>query len=111
MGTPAVEAKKVTRFAIVILMLAMVGVPVAAASEQTCGPYQAIVTRLSVEFGERLIGRGIDGLGRMMEIHAGKDGWTVLLVQPANMLSCIMLVGQKGTQWQTIDTKSVGPRS
>ena len=40
---------------------------------------------------------------RMLEIWGGPDGWTVLLVRPTDMISCVMLIGQKGTQWQSIN--------
>ena len=73
----------------------------AAAQQQGCGPYSDMTAKLG-EYEEKLIGRGIDMTNRMLEIWGGPDGWTVLLVRPTDMISCVMLIGQKGTQWQSI---------
>ena len=81
----------------------------AAAQQQVCGPYSDMTAKL-LEYGEALSGRGIDMTNRMLEIWAGPDGWTVLLVRPTDMISCVMLIGQKGTQWQPAKPPS-GPSS
>ena len=82
----------------------------AAAQQPPCSPYQEMVTTLQTRYSETLVGRGIDALGRMLEIYAGQDGWTVISVQPANMISCVMLIGKRGTQWQPAIPPS-GPSS
>ncbi len=66
----------------------------AAAQQQVCGPYSDMTAKLG-EYGEALSGRGIDAVNRMLEIWAGPDGWTVILVRPNDMMSCVMLIGQK----------------
>ena len=83
----------------------------AAAQQQPCGPWSEMVKHLQVSYGEQLTGRGIDALGRMLEIYTGPEGWTVISVQPANMISCVMLIGQKGTQWQVVEPQPDGPKS
>ncbi len=102
-----------TRLAIAVtaaIMAVFFCVSPAAAQQQPCGPWDQMVKRLQIEYSEVLVGRGIDALGRMLEIYAGPDGWTVISVQPANMISCVMLIGQKGTQWQPAQPSS-GPAS
>jgi hypothetical protein len=85
----------------------------AAAAQQPppCAPWDQMVKKLKIEYSEVLVGRGIDALGRMLEIYGGPDGWTVLSVQPANMISCVMLIGQKGTQWQAVEPQPDEPKS
>jgi hypothetical protein len=83
----------------------------AAAQETPCASYSDMTTKLQQSHGEALKGRGIDMAGRMLEIWASADGWSILLVRPDNMLTCLMLVGQKGTSWQTVEPQPVGPKS
>tara|TARA_B100001123_G_scaffold140199_1_gene162910 strand:- start:4797 stop:5120 length:324 start_codon:yes stop_codon:yes gene_type:complete len=84
---------------------------VPAAAQNVCGPYSAMTARLMEKHSEVILGRGIDAAGRMLEIWGGDDGWTILLVRPEDMMSCLMLIGQKGTQWQAVEPKPVGPKS
>ena len=88
------------------LMAVFLCVSPAAAQQPPCSPHQEMVTTLQTRYSETLVGRGIDALGRMLEIYAGPDGWTVISVQPANMIACVMLIGQKGTQWQLVEPPS-----
>ena len=103
---------KMTRFAIAVTaaVLAVFLCAPAAAQQQVCGPYSDMTAKLG-EYGEALSGRGIDAVNRMLEIWTGPDGWTVILVRPNDMMSCVMLIGQKGTQWQTVEPQPVGPKS
>ena len=83
----------------------------AAAQQTACGPYSDVTARLQNEYAEQLYGRGIDAIGRMLEIWAGPTGWTVLAVQPSDMLACVMLVGRRGTEWQTFNPKKSGRKA
>lgn len=82
----------------------------AAAAQAVCGPYAGITKRLSDKFKERVVGRGIEAQGRMLEIWSGPEGWTILMTS-ADMQSCVMAIGQKGTTWETIKPQPNGPRS
>jgi len=99
-----------TRVAIAAAITAVFLCLPAAAQQQVCGPYTEMTAKLR-EHKEGLTGRGIDMANRMLEIWAGPDGWTVILVRPNDMMSCVMLIGQKGTQWQTVEPQPVGPKS
>lgn len=102
-----------TRFAIAItaaVMAVFLCLP-AAAQETPCGPYQAMTARLMETHLEQIRGRGIDAAGRLLEVWGGDDGWSILLVRPEDMLTCLMLVGQKGTSWQAVEPQPVGPKS
>ena len=112
LGATTVAATKMTRFAIAITAAVMaVFLCVPAAAQNVCGPYSAMTARLMEKHSEVILGRGIDAAGRMLEIWGGDDGWTILLVRPEDMMSCLMLIGQKGTQGQAVEPKPVGPKS
>ena len=102
---------KMTRVAIAAAIMAVFLCLPAAAQQQVCGPYDAMTKRLETQYDERLLGRGIDAVGRMLEIWGSPDGWTIILGRPSDMVSCVMLIGQKGTQWQTVEPQPVGPKS
>ena len=101
---------KMTRVAIAAAVLA-VFLCAPAAAQNVCGPYDTMTKRLETQYDERLLGRGIDAVGRMLEIWGSPDGWTVIAVRPADMMSCVMLIGQKGTQWQPVEPKPDRPKS
>lgn len=82
----------------------------AAAAQAVCGPYDEVSERLSKKYGERVVGRGIEAQGRMLEIWSGLEGWTILMTS-ADMQSCVMAIGQKGTTWETIKPQPNRPRS
>ncbi len=84
---------------------------VALPQQTPCGPYSDMTHRLKSEYDEQLLCLGIDAVGRMLEIWGSADGWTVIAVRPADMMSCVMLIGEKGTQWQTVEPQPVGPKS
>jgi len=115
LGAQAVAVTKMTRFAIAItaaVMAVFLCVRSAAGQDVPCGPYSDMTKRLATQYNEQLAGRGIDAAGRMFEIWASPaDGWTVILVRPNDMMSCVMLIGQKGTQWQAVEPKPDGPKS
>ena len=92
---------KMTRVAIAAAIMAVFLCLPAAAQQQVCGPYDAMTKRLETQYDERLLGRGIDAVGRMLEIWGS----------PSDMVSCVMLIGQKGTQWQPVEPKPDGPKS
>ena len=98
--------------ALIIAALLLLSSTVALAADAPCGPYSDMTARLQKEHKEQLLGRGIDAVGRMLEVWGSQDnGWTILLVRPADMVSCLMLVGQKGTAWQTVEPQYDGPKS
>ena len=81
-----------------------------AAAQAACGQYNEVSERLNKKYGERVVGRGIEAQGRMLEIWSGPEGWTVLMTSP-DMQSCVMAVGQKGTTWETIQVQPNRPKS
>lgn len=113
LGATTVADQEMTRFAIAIaaaIMAVFLCLPALAQVEVPCGPYIEMIKRLKA-FDEALLGRGIDAGGRMVEIWGSPaDGWTIILVRPDDMVSCVMTIGQKGTAWQAVKPP-LGPNS
>jgi hypothetical protein len=86
---------------IAAIMAAFLFAPVDVLGQAVCGEYQAVRDRLETTYDERVIGRGLDGTGRIVELLAGPTGWTLLLVTP-NGMACIATTGEKGTQWEVL---------
>jgi len=67
-----------------------------------CMPRQAILQTLIVASGERLIGRGVDARGQLIEVY-GRDGggpWTVIVTRK-DQISCVLAAGRDG--WETME--------
>lgn len=91
-----------TRIAVsAAMMAAFLFVPSGVSGQAACGKYVEIKNRLETKYEERVIGRGLDGMGRMVELLAGRQGWTLLLVTP-NGMACVATTGEKGTQWEVL---------
>ena len=84
-----------------LIAIALLLVPAEAAAQAVCGSYAEISERLARVYDERAAGRGIDAQNRMFEVWAGPEGWTILMTS-ADMRSCVMAIGQKGTTWETM---------
>jgi len=69
--------------------------------QAACGEYKAVRDRLETKYDERVTGRGLDGMGRMVELLTGPAGWTLLLITP-NGMACVAATGEKGTQWEVL---------
>lgn len=99
------------RSILIAAALLLLSATAALSQQQVCAPYSDLTQKLQAEYKEALAGRGIDATGRLLEIWSGPEGGTILLVRPADMLSCIMLIGEKGTRWQPEEPQPDGPKS
>ena len=94
------DNKAMTRLSAAV-MVAFLCVPIVVYGQEACGKYNEIINRLKTKYSEQVVGRGIDGMGRMVEILAGPTGWTVLLTRP-NGIACVATTGKRGTTWEVI---------
>lgn len=81
---------------LMILVLAALLLPgFSARAQQTCGPRDALVETLGNKYKEELIGGGLQGNSRILEVWRAEDGssWTILL-SFADGRSCIIASGQ-----------------
>jgi len=83
---------------IVVFLLLSFGVQ---SQVNVCGEYTKITNRLKTVHGEFLLGRGIDGTNRIIEIYGGRNGWTILVVD-VQMNACIASVSTPGYPWEVI---------
>lgn len=86
-----------TKFILSALALVISAMPVLAQGNLNCQARDKIVERLQVRFDEQLMGRGLQGQIRLLEIFASTDGssWTILQTH-ANGTSCVVA---SGTNW------------
>jgi hypothetical protein len=87
------------RFLPVVALLAAAPA-VASASEPICEPHGALVARLSREWDESPVARGIDAHGAVVELLAASDGasWTILVIGPHGV-ACI---AAHGRAWRVV---------
>lgn len=79
------------RLALALLLFAF---PAFAQQRQLCAPRNALIEKLSQEFGEAPYAGAIDGAGNLMEILTGPKGtWTLLIVRP-DKVACIVGSGE-----------------
>lgn len=79
------------RLALALLLFAF---PAFAQQRQLCAPRNALIEKLSQEFGEAPYAGAIDGAGNLMEILTGPKGtWTLLIVRP-DKIACIVGSGE-----------------
>lgn len=79
------------RLALALLLFAF---PAFAQQRQLCAPRNALIEKLSQEFGEAPYAGAIDGAGNLMEILTGPKGtWTLLIVRP-DRIACIVGSGE-----------------
>jgi len=90
-----------------LIIAALLLLPATTAAQGVCGAYAKISERLVNNFNENIVGRGIDSQNRMFEIWTGDDGWTITMTS-AQMITCVMVVGQKGTSWENVAKKPRG---
>ena len=78
-------------FVVIFLTIAF---PAFAQQRQLCAPRNALIEKLSQEFGEAPYAGAIDGAGNLMEILTSPKGtWTLLIVLP-NKTACIVGSGE-----------------
>lgn len=82
-----------TRLPILAAALALAP-PLAHAAEPFCGPRSMIVGWLASEFGETLIGAGLNGSGGITEMWASPSGSWTIVVSDAEGGACIATSGQ-----------------
>lgn len=79
------------RLALALLLFAF---PAFAQQRQLCAPRNALIEKLSQEFGEAPYAGAIDGAGNLMEILTSPKGtWTLLIVRP-DRIACIVGSGE-----------------
>jgi hypothetical protein len=65
----------------------------AFAQPAQCGSRAAILRSLAVQYGEAIVGTGINHAGRLVEILTGPTGtWTIIVTQ-ANGPTCLVTSG------------------
>lgn len=72
--------------------------PFAHAEEPLCGPRSMIVGWLVSEFGESMVGAGINGAGIITEMWASPSGSWTIVNSNAEGVACIASSGQG---WET----------
>ena len=79
--------------------------PFAAAQGQPlkCGPRDQMVETLGAKYEEQLIGGGLAGATRILEVWRAADGssWTILLTE-AGGRSCIVAAGEDWVDFPTM---------
>jgi hypothetical protein len=91
------------------LGLTMASAPGHSQQPPPCGDWKQITEHLEKEFGEVLVGAGIDGSGsRMLEVYASPEWSFTVLVTIAGGPSCLAATG-KG--WQSMPGKPKGQPS
>ena len=65
-------------------------------AQQQCGPRADVVSTLGQKYDEQLIGGGLQGAERILEVWRAEDGssWTILLTE-AGGKSCIIAAGRE----------------
>ncbi len=89
-----------------VIVLAALALSFPALAETTCMPYSAAVNQLARQYGETVVARGllgksVDGLARIIEIFANKDGSTfTVIITDENGRACGPAHGE---YWGTIE--------
>lgn len=66
-----------------IAALGSFGMVLPAAAQPLCGDRQALLKGLEQGYGERPTARGLDSMGRMIEVLTGPSGtWTIIVTHP-----------------------------
>lgn len=76
------------------LALVLFAFPAFAQQRQLCAPRNALVEKLSQEFGEAPYAGAIDGAGNLMEILTGPKGTRTLLIVRPDRIACIVGSGE-----------------
>jgi hypothetical protein len=77
-----------------------------AQSMDACGDWKQITEHLEKEYGEVIVGLGLDNSGRMiLEVYASPSGTWTVLVTVAGGPSCIRATGQG---WQSAAPQKPG---
>ncbi len=88
-----------------LLALAVAG-PVAAQTQAPCMPYDVFRELLRQQYGESLIGRGLERRGWITEIYAAETGsWSVLIVNLTDGQACMV---SAGTDWSEVEPEPAG---
>ena len=76
-----------------------------------CVPFGEMTERLAAEYGELVIGRGLNANGVLVELYASADGesWTIVWSR-ADGLSCIWASGI-GKNWQVVAPPATDERA
>ena len=80
-------------WAVLAIVCALVAIT-ASASSEGCLPHEALVALLHEGYGERPIGSGLSGSGRLIVVFARPDGrtWSLILRRPDGQ-SCLVAAG------------------
>ena len=80
------------------------------ALQPLCGFRDNILAQLAAKYGEQPIGRGVAGMGGLVEVLTTADGktWTIIVTRPADGWACLVAEGQG---WRTIPREGPGTRT
>jgi len=81
--------------------------PVATAPAYECAPRELVITGLSRNYGESVLGMGLGALG-VVEMWAGDGGTFTVTVSTADGLTCLVMSGE---HWQAVRPKERGQGS
>ena len=102
------------RHTLTLLMAALIAVtllaiPPPAKAQGVCIPRESAIKHLRVEYGERVIGRGLSTNGTLMiELLVSETGTWTVLVTDVNKRSCLVA---KGDSWEEIPQTTPGDQS
>ena len=80
-----------------------------ALAQSPCSLHDAITNRLTLEYGEHMVGRGLQSASRMYEVWRSPDtgSWTIVAVG-ADGVACIIA---SGFAWTDVPPKPSGTKS
>lgn len=90
----------------VLVPAAISGSGPAVAQQVPCAARHEILGRLSEEFAESVVARGLTNDGTLLEVTATADGrsWTIVLTAPGGS-ACLVAAGEA---WQTVAPRPRG---
>ncbi len=105
-GSASPPACRVTAIAALTLLSLAASAPGHSQQNPDCGDWSQITEHLEREYGEVLVGAGLDSSGsRMLEVYASPTGSFTVLVTIAGGPSCLVATGRG---WKTIEGKPKG---
>jgi hypothetical protein len=89
------------QLSLAVICCAQIALFFPAGADTPCHHRSDVVTRLSIQYGEQPVARGLSAAGQMVEVFASPSGTFTIVVTRHDGLSCLIAAG-KG--WHAIAT-------